>query len=85
MTTPIQIVTEIGQAAIELEHRPDIDIRWDQLRIFMTTPTAGDVVTELDSVSPAGAEFAWNGTTRVLVSERSQWPGARPYQPLRRA
>ncbi len=46
--TAIRIVTEIGQAAIELEHRPDIDIRWDQLRIFMTTHTAGDVVTELD-------------------------------------
>jgi hypothetical protein len=31
----------------------------------------------IDSVSSAGAEFARNGTTRVLVSERSQWPGAR--------
>lgn len=31
-----------------LEHRPDIDIRWDWLRVFLTTPTAGDVVTELD-------------------------------------
>jgi 4a-hydroxytetrahydrobiopterin dehydratase len=46
--TAIQIVTEIGKAAVELEHRPDIDIRWDLLRIFMTTHTAGDVVTELD-------------------------------------
>ena len=46
--TAIQIVAEIGKAAIELEHRPDIDIRWDRLRIFMTTHTARDVVTELD-------------------------------------
>ncbi len=46
--TAVRIVAEIGKAAIELEHRPDIDIRWDRLRIFMTTHTAGDVVTELD-------------------------------------
>ncbi|MEV6980019.1 4a-hydroxytetrahydrobiopterin dehydratase [Sphaerisporangium sp. NPDC051017] len=46
--TAIRIVADIGQAAIELEHRPDINIRWDQLHIFMTTHTAGDVVTELD-------------------------------------
>jgi len=46
--TAIQVVSEIGQAAIELEHRPDIDIRWDLLHVFMTTHTAEDVVTELD-------------------------------------
>ncbi len=46
--TAIRITGEIGQAAIELEHRPDIDIRWDLLRIFLTTHTARDVVTELD-------------------------------------
>lgn len=46
--TAIQIVTEIGKAAIELEHRPDIDIRWDRLHIYLTTHTARDVVTELD-------------------------------------
>jgi 4a-hydroxytetrahydrobiopterin dehydratase len=42
------IVAEVATAAIELEHRPDIDIRWDRLRFAMTTHTAGDVVTELD-------------------------------------
>lgn len=46
--TAITIVGEIGAAAIELEHRPDIDIRWSTLTITMTTHTAGDVVTELD-------------------------------------
>ena len=46
--TAIRIVGEIGQAAIELEHRPDIDIRWDRLTVCLTTHTAGDVVTELD-------------------------------------
>jgi 4a-hydroxytetrahydrobiopterin dehydratase len=44
----IGMVAEIGRAAVELEHRPDLDIRWDRLRVFMTTHTAGDVVTELD-------------------------------------
>jgi len=44
----IEAVAEIGQAAIELEHRPDIDIRWTGLRVYLTTHTAGDVVTELD-------------------------------------
>ncbi|MBB5626371.1 4a-hydroxytetrahydrobiopterin dehydratase [Sphaerisporangium krabiense] len=46
--TAIRIVAAVGVAAIELEHRPDIDIRWDRLRFAMTTHTAGDVVTELD-------------------------------------
>lgn len=44
----IEAVSEIGVAAIELEHRPDIDIRWDRLTVYLTTHTAGDVVTELD-------------------------------------
>jgi 4a-hydroxytetrahydrobiopterin dehydratase len=44
----IRMVEKIGQAAIELEHRPDIDIRWDRLTVYLTTHTAGDVVTELD-------------------------------------
>jgi len=46
--TAIRIVGEVGQVAVELEHRPDIDIRWDVLHFSMTTHTAGDVVTELD-------------------------------------
>lgn len=44
----VAIVVEVAQAAIELEHHPDIDIRWDTLRFAITTHTAGDVVTELD-------------------------------------
>ena len=46
--TAIRIVADIGKAAIDLEHRPDIDIRWDRLHVHLTTHTAGDVVTELD-------------------------------------
>lgn len=47
----MRIVADVAQAAIELQHRPDIDIRWDRLRFAMTTHTAGDVVTELDFVT----------------------------------
>jgi len=46
--TAIQVAGKIGEVAIEVEHRPDIDIRWDRLHVFMTTHTAGDVITELD-------------------------------------
>ena len=49
----IRAVAEIGQAAAELEHRPDIDIRWAELKVYLTTHTAGDVVTELDLVTAA--------------------------------
>lgn len=44
----IRAVAEIGRAAIELEHRPDIDIRWAGMTVRLTTHTAGDMVTELD-------------------------------------
>lgn len=46
--TAITAVVDIGKAAIELEHRPDLDIRWATLTVTMTTHTAGDVLTELD-------------------------------------
>jgi 4a-hydroxytetrahydrobiopterin dehydratase len=44
----VAAVVEVADAAIELEHHPDIDIRWDTLRFAVTTHTAGDQVTELD-------------------------------------
>lgn len=42
------MTVRIGMLAIEMAHRPDLDIRWTGLHVFMTTHTAGDVVTELD-------------------------------------
>jgi 4a-hydroxytetrahydrobiopterin dehydratase len=42
------MIPEIASLATEMEHRPDLDIRWPGLRVFLTTHTAGDVVTELD-------------------------------------
>lgn len=44
----VDIIVQVAQAAIELEHHPDVDLRWDTLRFMITTHTAGDVVTELD-------------------------------------
>jgi 4a-hydroxytetrahydrobiopterin dehydratase len=44
----VAVVSEIGPLAVEMAHRPDLDIRWTGLRVFLTTHTAGDVVTELD-------------------------------------
>lgn len=47
----VRAVAEIGEAAVELEHRPDLDIRWPGLTVHLTTHTAGDVVTELDMIT----------------------------------
>ena len=49
----VRMATDMGPLAIELEHRPDMDVRWTGLRVFLTTHTAGDVVTELDLVTAA--------------------------------
>jgi len=46
--TAAAVVPEIAALAVDMAHRPDLDIRWSALRVFMTTHTAGDVVTELD-------------------------------------
>jgi 4a-hydroxytetrahydrobiopterin dehydratase len=43
-----KIFADVWQAADDLEHHPDIDVRWDTMRFTMTTHTAGDAVTELD-------------------------------------
>ena len=44
----VATIVDVAEAAIELEHHPDVDLRWDTLRFNITTHTAGDVVTELD-------------------------------------
>ena len=44
----VAMAVRTGMLAVEMAHRPDLDIRWTGLRVFMTTHTAGDVVTELD-------------------------------------
>ena len=44
----VVMAVRIGMLAVEMAHRPDLDIRWSGLNVFMTTHSAGDVVTELD-------------------------------------
>lgn len=45
------VIVDIIPAAIELEHRPDLDIRWGGLTVHLVTHTAQDVVTELDLIT----------------------------------
>ena len=46
--TSVKVIGELAEAAKELEHHPDIDLRWQTLLVSMTTYSAGGVVTELD-------------------------------------
>lgn len=46
--TSVKAIAELAVAARELEHHPDIDLRWQTLLVSMTTYSAGGVVTELD-------------------------------------
>lgn len=44
----VKAIADLAVAARELEHHPDIDLRWQTLLVSMTTYSAGGVVTELD-------------------------------------
>lgn len=44
----IDWVSEIAIAAEEMDHHPDIDIRWRNLRLALCTHSAGSRVTDLD-------------------------------------
>lgn len=55
-------VPRIAALAAQMEHRPDLDIRWAALRVFLTTHTAGDVVTELDLAMAARLDAIAAGT-----------------------
>ncbi|GII78409.1 putative pterin-4-alpha-carbinolamine dehydratase [Sphaerisporangium rufum] len=45
--TAIAIVNDVAEQAEHLNHHPDIDIRWRELRLALTTHDAGGL-TELD-------------------------------------
>ncbi|MEU7001167.1 4a-hydroxytetrahydrobiopterin dehydratase [Nonomuraea sp. NPDC046570] len=45
--TAIRIVDEIAERAEQLNHHPDIDIRWRKLHLALTTHDKG-ALTELD-------------------------------------
>ena len=44
----IDYVVAIGAAAEEMDHHPDIDIRWRHLRLALVTHSAGGRITDLD-------------------------------------
>ena len=45
--TGIEIVSEVAEAAEQMDHHPDIDIRWRTLVFVLATHSAGGV-TQLD-------------------------------------
>jgi len=44
----IDYVVAISAAAEEMDHHPDIDIRWRRLRLALVTHSAGGRITDLD-------------------------------------
>lgn len=61
----VAMTVRIGMMAVELAHRPDFDIRWTGMHVFLTTHTAGDVVTELDMVTAARLDAIAEATQPV--------------------
>lgn len=56
----LEAVNRIGAVAEEMDHHPDIDIRWNRVIITVSTHSAGGVtdldlalVRRLDAVAPA--------------------------------
>jgi 4a-hydroxytetrahydrobiopterin dehydratase len=43
--TAIRIVVAVGEAAEEMNHHPDIDIRWRTLHFSLSTHEAGGITT----------------------------------------
>jgi len=46
--TAIEWVSAIGQAAEAMNHHPDIDIRWKNLKISVVTHDLGNKLSDLD-------------------------------------
>ena len=44
----IELVRRIAEAAEQLDHHPDIDIRWRTVRLACATHSAGGAATDLD-------------------------------------
>jgi 4a-hydroxytetrahydrobiopterin dehydratase len=46
--TSVKAINDVMEPAQELQHHPDIDLRWETLHFSLTTYTAGQRITELD-------------------------------------
>ena len=44
----LAFVNRVGEAAEQMNHHPDIDIRWNTVTLRLSTHSAGNVVTDLD-------------------------------------
>ncbi|ADP79546.1 4a-hydroxytetrahydrobiopterin dehydratase [Pseudofrankia inefficax] len=44
----VKALNDVMTPAQELQHHPDIDLRWETLHFSLTTYTAGQKITELD-------------------------------------
>ncbi|MGW9207328.1 4a-hydroxytetrahydrobiopterin dehydratase [Embleya sp. NPDC055664] len=44
----VRLIVEVAEVAKEMEHHPDVELHWQQVRFSLTTYSAGGVVTELD-------------------------------------
>ncbi|WP_239311210.1 MULTISPECIES: 4a-hydroxytetrahydrobiopterin dehydratase [unclassified Frankia] len=54
--TSVKAINDVMGPAQELEHHPDIDLRWETLHFSLTTYTAGQKITELDFLLVARIE-----------------------------
>ena len=44
----LAFVNQVGEAAEEADHHPDVDIRWSTVTLRLSTHSAGHVVTDRD-------------------------------------
>ncbi len=44
----LAFVNEVGAVAEDMNHHPDIDIRWSTVTLRLSTHSEGNVVTDLD-------------------------------------
>jgi 4a-hydroxytetrahydrobiopterin dehydratase len=44
----LAFVNQVGEVAEEMDHHPDIDIRWNTVTLNLSTHAAGNVVTQKD-------------------------------------
>jgi len=44
----LAFVNRVGALAEEMNHHPDIDLRWNVVTLRLSTHSAGSVVTDLD-------------------------------------
>ena len=44
----LAFVNQVGEVAEQMNHHPDIDIRWNTVTLLLSTHSAGHVVTDAD-------------------------------------